>query len=139
MQTIRELVDYAPIAEDIGKSFIIGYGAGTACGLVVGFSRNHDNLPLITLNDTLNCIEKYSGEFGYTFGIAAGLHTLSCQLSKNLKPIQKHAIAGGVAGTFIGSHWGMKGAIGGGVVGAALGAGYGYASTNPELLKYFTK
>lgn len=137
MKGIRELIDFTPIAENIGKSFIIGYGAGAACGAIVGFTRNHDNLPLVTLNDALNCGERYSSDFGYTFGMTAGIHTLTRQLAQKLNPVQQHAIAGGVAGTFVGSHWGVKGAVSGCFIGAAVGAGYGYASSHGQLDFFF--
>ena len=139
MRKIRDLIEWDPITNNIGTAFLAGYGSGALCGTIVGLSRTTDELPMITLNDCLNTATKYASDFGYTFGIASGLHTLSRQITKDLGVVQSHAIAGGVAGAAIGSNWGMKGAIRGGAAGAAIGAVYGFSKKNGYLNDLFIK
>ena len=134
MRSIKELIDFESLSENIGKSFLIGYASGIFSGSLIGQAESINDLPLISLNTTLNRASSYGLQFAYNFGAISGIHTLSKQLTSKLNPITSCSISGGAVGTFIGSKWGWKGATSGCIFGAAIGASYGYYSENKNLL-----
>ena len=105
-----------------GKNFILGYGAGAACGTILGLAKKAEN-PKINFKKTT---KQYINNIGYTFGLASSLHNTALKLTKDIGNIESQTIAGAIAGAAIGCCWGIKGALGCALIGSALGASFGY-------------
>ena len=121
--SLREFSQVPSVTDYVGKSFLMGYGAGVACGTILGLTK-HIEKPTL---DTKNLTKQYATRLGYSMGVASSLHTVTREVTKEIGYIESHTIAGGIAGAAIGAKWGIKGALGCGLIGAALGASYAYS------------